>query len=193
VPEKPEFEAYVAARSAWLHHFAYLLVADRARAEDLVQAALVKAWFAWRRIEGDPDPYVRRIIVNTFASWRRRRWFGEVSTAELPDRGRADESGAYAERDAVWRALRRLPARQRAVLVLRYFADLSQEETAQTLGVSVGTVKSMTGRAFVALRRDYDLRADDAVRGTGAATGTGAAGRTSAANSTSAGGSVPTE
>jgi RNA polymerase sigma-70 factor (sigma-E family) len=167
VPEKPEFVAYVEARSAWLHHFAYLLVADRARAEDLVQTALVKAWFAWRRVEGDPDPYVRRIIVNTFASWRRRRWFGEVTTDELPDRGQSDGTGAHAERDVVWRALRRLPPRQRAVLVLRYFADLSQEETAQTLGVSVGTVKSMTGRAFVALRRDHGLRAGAAAGAAG--------------------------
>src|SRR4051794_8423183 len=82
------FDAFVVARSRQLLRMAYLLTHDHALAEDLVQTALAKAWFAWDRIEGDdPDPYVRKVMVNTYASWWRRRWNGEQSTDEVPDVG----------------------------------------------------------------------------------------------------------
>ncbi|MDF1603999.1 sigma factor [Nocardioides sp. YIM 152315] len=80
-----DFDEFVAARSLRLLRTAYLLTRDHALAEDLLQTALSKAWFSWPRIQGDPEPYVRRILVNTFASWWRRRWNGEHAYADLPE------------------------------------------------------------------------------------------------------------
>jgi len=130
------FDEFVAARSSGLLRTAYLLTHDHALAEDLLQTALTRAWFAWGRIAGHPEPYVRKILVNTYASWWRRRWNGEVATGELPepagqDRG-ADAAGVEAGQD-LWTALGRLPRRQRAVVVLRYFEDLTEAETARPL------------------------------------------------------------
>src|SRR6476469_1655561 len=86
------FDEFVAARSRALLRTAYLLTHDHALAEDLLQTSLAKAWFAWRRIEGNPEPYVRKILVNTYATWWRRRWNGEHPTDELPERA-ADQAG----------------------------------------------------------------------------------------------------
>jgi RNA polymerase sigma-70 factor (sigma-E family) len=123
------FDAFVLARSRKLVRSAYLLTQDHALAEDLVQTAPAKAWFAWSRIEGgDPEPYVRKIIVNTYASWWRRRWNGEQPSAELPE---TEIPLADDERTDVWQALQRLPRRQRAVVVLRYYEDLTEVETAK--------------------------------------------------------------
>lgn len=152
-----EFDDFVAARSSALLRTAYLLTHDHALAEDLLQTALTKAWFAWRRIGGEPEPYVRRILVNTFATWWRRRWNGEHATEDLPDRGVADRTGASDTSTDLWDALGRLPRRQRAVVVLRYFEDLTETETAQALGCSVGTVKSQCSRALSKLRIDPAL------------------------------------
>ncbi|MFG1815856.1 SigE family RNA polymerase sigma factor [Kribbella sp. NPDC049174] len=149
------FDAFVRARSRALVRTAYLLTRDHALAEDLVQTALAKAWFAWTRIEGgDPEPYVRRIMVNTYASWWRRRWNGEVPSDELPETAAPTTSE---ERTDFWQALGRLPRRQRAVIVLRYYEDLTEAETARLLGCSVGTVKSQTNKAFAKLRLDPAL------------------------------------
>jgi RNA polymerase sigma-70 factor (sigma-E family) len=149
------FDAFVQARSRPLLRTAYLLTRDHALAEDLVQTALAKAWFAWSRIEGgDPEPYVRRIMVNTYASWWRRRWNGEVPSDELPE---TPAPTATEERTDLWQALGRLPRRQRAVVVLRYYEDLTEAETARLLGCSVGTVKSQTNKAFAKLRLDPAL------------------------------------
>ena len=156
---RPEFDAFVATRWSRLLRVAYLLTADWAAAEDLLQNALVKAWFAWRRISGDPEPYVRRIVVTTFLSGRRRRWRAEVPVETLPDVADGDASAGHADRDLLWRALGRLPAKQRAVLVLRYFEDLSEEQIAATLGVRAGTVKSQASKALARLRLDESLRA----------------------------------
>jgi RNA polymerase sigma-70 factor (sigma-E family) len=166
VPSKrPEFDAFVAVRWSRLLRVAYLLTADWASAEDLLQNALVKAWFAWRRISGDPEPYVRRIVVTTFVSGRRRRWRAEVPVETLPDVAvSADASAGHADRDLLWRALGRLPAKQRAVLVLRYFEDLSEEQIAATLGVRAGTVKSQAAKALARLRLDESLRLDNTGR-----------------------------
>lgn len=164
--KRPEYDAYVAARWSWLLRVAYLLTADWAAAEDVVQNALVKAWFAWRRIDGDPDSYVRRIVVTTFVSQRRRRWRAEVPVDVVPDRpGPGDSASGVAERDALWRALGRLPAQQRAVIVLRYFEDLSEDQIAATLGVRAGTVKSQASKALRRLRLDASLSTDELLTG----------------------------
>lgn len=148
--DRAGFDDFVVARSGALLRTAYLLTRDRHLAEDLVQTALAKAWFARRRIRGDPEPYVRRIMVNEFATGRRRRWSGEHPTAELPDRHRPPDE----PHTDLWHALANLPRRQRAVIVLRFFDDLTEAETASVLGVSVGTVKSQTSKALAKLRVD---------------------------------------
>jgi RNA polymerase sigma-70 factor (sigma-E family) len=161
------FPEFVAARSPRLLRTAYLLCRDWALAEDLLQTALARVWEAWRRVEGDPEPYVRRIIVNTYASWWRRRSNGELPTERLPEprTGGEPPQARVDERDQVWQALGRLPRRQRAVLVLRYFEDLSEAETADALGISVGTVKSQSSRALAKLRRDGGWRTEEGGHG----------------------------
>ncbi len=147
---RADFAAYVAARRPALLRTAYLLVGgNTADAEDLVQTALVKAVPAWRRIRGHPDAYVRRILVNEATSrWRRRRW-REVSTAVPPDRAAPAEHEADPD---LRRALAALAPRQRAVVVLRYYEDLSEQQIADLLGISVGTVKSQARDALARLR-----------------------------------------
>jgi RNA polymerase sigma-70 factor (sigma-E family) len=151
--DRAEFDGFVAARSSALLRTAYLLTRDFATAEDLLQTALAKSWFAWRRIDGPPEAYVRKVLVTTYATWWRRRWRGEEPTAELPEVPGADGTGPVDERDLLWRAVGQLPRQQRAIVVLRYYEDLSETEIAATLGISVGTVKSGASRALTALRR----------------------------------------
>jgi RNA polymerase sigma-70 factor (sigma-E family) len=148
------FDEFVVARSRALLRTAYLLTHDHALAEDLLQTALAKAWFAWRRIDGNPDAYVRRILVNTYASWWQRKWNGEHPTDELPERASGE---AATEPTDLWQAMERLPRRQRAVVVLRYFEDLTEAQTAELLGCSVGTVKSQCSKALAKLRIDPAL------------------------------------
>ncbi len=133
-----------------------LLTPERADAEDLLQAALAKTYLAWDRINdrGALDGYVRRVMVNINISWWRRRRLDEYPTDELPDLPVADHSGRSELRDSVDRLLDRLPARQRAAVVLRYYDDLTEPEIAETLGVSVGTVKSTVSRAMARLREE---------------------------------------
>jgi RNA polymerase sigma-70 factor (sigma-E family) len=152
--DEQDFRDFVAVRSPALQRTAYLLVGDWALAEDLVQTALIKTYLAWRSLDGVAaiEPYARTVLVHTASRWWRRRWRGERPTAVLPDRAVADGADAAAERDWVWRLILSLPARQRAVLVLRFYEDLPEAETARLLGVSVGTVKSHTARALTALR-----------------------------------------
>jgi RNA polymerase sigma-70 factor (sigma-E family) len=157
-----EFRDFVVGRTPSLLGTAYLLTGDRAAAEDLLQASLTKAWAAWRRVSAadSPEAYVRRVMANTYASWWRRRWHGERPTEVLPERvDGGDPTAAVDDRDALWRALGGLPRKQRAVLVLRYFEELSEAETAKVLGVSVGTVKSQASRALAKLRDDAALGA----------------------------------
>jgi RNA polymerase sigma-70 factor (sigma-E family) len=143
------FRDYVTSRSPALLRTAYLLVGDRSLAEDLVQTALAKAYRHWDRVAaaGSPDAYVRQIMVNERRTWWRRNPGREV-VAPVPERAGPDESSAVAERDAVWRAVLALPPRTRAVLVLRFWEDLSEAETATMLGCSVGTVKSQAWRGL---------------------------------------------
>ena len=158
------FDEFVAARSSGLLRTAYLLTRDHALAEDLVQTALTKAWFAWRRIDGNPEPYVRRILVNTYASWWRRKWRGEQATEELPEPDSTSADDTAASSTDLWSAMERLPRRMRAVIVLRYFEDLTEAETARLLGCSVGTVKSQTSKALAKLRIDPALASEEEER-----------------------------
>jgi RNA polymerase sigma-70 factor (sigma-E family) len=155
------FDEYVVARGDALHRTAFLLTHDHGLAEDLVQTALARSWRAWARIQGDPDAYVRRVMVNTFASWWRRRWNGERATGEVPDVVHGDHGDDVARRDGLLRALAGLPRRQRAVIVLRFFEDLTEAQTAAALGVTVGTVKSQTAKALASLRVSPQLSAGD--------------------------------
>lgn len=153
-----QFAQFVRGRGQALQRTAYLLTGDWALAEDLVQTALAKSWPAWSRIRHeDPEGYVRKVLVNTHASWWRRKWRGEVPTGELPDR--AHELPSRDEGPALRAALLRLPPRQRAVVVLRFFEDLSEADTARLLGISTGTVKSTSSKALAVLRTDRALGA----------------------------------
>jgi RNA polymerase sigma-70 factor (sigma-E family) len=140
---------------------------------------LIKAWSAWDRLDGgDPDGYVRKVVINTQLSWRRRRWSGETPTRDLPEQAAngyaQDPMSAVDEYDRLWRVLGRLPPRQRAVVVLRYFEDLSQDQIAAVLEISVGGVKSQLSRALAALRLATELRAVTELRPTTSTTSPGA-------------------
>lgn len=145
------FEEFVAARRQALLRTAYLLTGSHDDAEDLVQVALVKAVPHWGKIADHPEPYVRTILARESVSrWRRRRW-RELTTDQLPDRqGPADD---HVGRLDLREALARLAPRQRAVIVLRYFDDLTERQTAEALGIGVGTVKSQTRDALARLRQ----------------------------------------
>jgi RNA polymerase sigma-70 factor (sigma-E family) len=160
--EEPEgFRAFVTARSPALLRSAWFLTGDEAAAEDLVQTALMKTWTKWPRIvrQDAPEAYVRRVMVSTYLTGRRRRWHRERPTAIVPDI--AEPTDAYAAvdlRTSMFSALSALPARRRAVVILRYFDDLTEAQTADIMGCSVGTVKSQTAKAFAALRGFPQLR-----------------------------------
>ena len=128
---------------------------DWASAEDLLQTALTRTYLAWRRLGHIEavEPYARRVLVNSATSWWRRRWHGERPTEVLPEGVTGDGLDGWIERDLLWRQVLTLPARQRAVLVLRFYEDLSEVDTASLLGVTVGTVKSQCSRALATLRK----------------------------------------
>ncbi len=151
-----QFTAWSRTRVARLHRVAFLLTGDWALAEDLVQEALERTAQNWTKIERleHPDAYVRKVLVNQASSRWRRRWSSEVTTDRLPDTPISDGSSDRAERAELVSALRSLPPRQRAAVVLRYFEQLSEAETAAALDCSIGTVKSTTHRALTALRKE---------------------------------------
>jgi RNA polymerase sigma-70 factor (sigma-E family) len=157
-----QFRDFVSARSAALLRIAYLVSGDADLAEDLLQTTLARTYLAWRRLDGldSLEAYSRRVLLNTATSWWRRRWRGERPTLDVPERPVSDQTEHVAERDAVWRLLRTLPARQRAVLVLRYYEDLSEAQIAAQLGLSPGTVKSHASRALAALRTQLAAEPD---------------------------------
>jgi RNA polymerase sigma-70 factor (sigma-E family) len=157
----PGFTEFVLARGSELHRTALLLTHSTASAEDLVQMALVKAWRSWDRIHSGPEAYVRRIIVNEFASGWRRRWRGEQPVEQLPQSGDPGFEDAVTTREMLITALASLPPRQRAIIVLRFFHDYTEARTAEELGIKVGTVKSQTARALAALRISDQLDWDD--------------------------------
>ncbi|MEO5710723.1 MAG: SigE family RNA polymerase sigma factor [Nocardioidaceae bacterium] len=152
------FSELVAVRSRALYGAAYVLVGDHQLAQDLLQEALVKAYVAWPRLrdQSKAEAYVRRTIVTTAISWRRRRSFHERPVDRVPDISTADDTERLATADALWEHLRNLPTRQRAALFLRYHEDLSEAETAELMGCSVGAVKRQVFVALSKLRIEID-------------------------------------
>lgn len=149
-----DFGEYVAARQRSLVRMAYLLTGQRESAEDLVQAALARTYLAWGRIrdKAAADGYVRKIMVREHIGWWRRAWRHRERTVEnVPDKG-ATPAHDPCERDELWQLVKTLPPRQKAVVVLRFYEDLSEAQTAELLDCSIGTVKSQTSRALAKLR-----------------------------------------
>ena len=143
-----DFEEFVVARRPALLRTAYLLTGDPDDAEDLVQSTLIKVVPKWSRIKDHPEPYVRQVLARESVNrWRGRRW-REVTTDVLPETMHHDST----DRIALLEDLRTLSPRQRAVLVLRYFDDLTEADTATALGISVGTVKTYVRDALARLR-----------------------------------------
>jgi RNA polymerase sigma-70 factor (sigma-E family) len=150
-----EFAEFAAARASALHRAAYLMVGDVQLAQDLVQEALTKTYVAWPRLRdtGKAEAYCRKAITTTAISWfRRKGWNNERPTEVLPDAPTATAVDSVAERDRVWMALRSLPPRQRATIVLRFYEDLSEAQTAEILDCRPGTVKSQVSAALAKLR-----------------------------------------
>lgn len=156
-----DFEKYVEARTAALLRLAYLLCGNGHTAEDIVQDALLRAHRRWDRVTlaDSPDAYVRRIILNEHRSWRRRRASTEltIEPASMPPAAVDDSQDALAAKDLTWRLLQELSEQQRAVLVLRYYEDLTDADIAELLGCAPGTVRSLAARAFARLRCHPDL------------------------------------
>lgn len=165
-----DFDDYVRLRGAALVRLAHLLTGDRHRGEDLVQDVLAKAFVRWDRIAGttSPESYLRKMLVNASVTrWRRasNREVVSADTADLADAraaraGGGDPGAEAAERDAVWRLVRTLPAKQRAAVVLRYYEDLDDASIAALLNCSTGTVRSQVKRALDTLRGRMDTAVD---------------------------------
>jgi len=159
-PDRQGFQEFVAARRPALLRTAYLLTGSHADAEDLVQTALIKCVPVWKRIADRPEPYVRRVLARESVSrWRQRRW-RETSVGAVPEGSTQEQD--VAGRLALREALGALPPRQRAVVVLRYYEDLTERETASVLGIAVGTVKSQAREGLERLRQRLPgLESDD--------------------------------
>ncbi|WP_238018416.1 SigE family RNA polymerase sigma factor [Dactylosporangium sp. AC04546] len=157
-----DFDEFAAAAARPLLRLGWLLSGSAEQAQDLAQTALVRTYTAWHRVrEEDALAYARRVLVNLHTDWLRRRPWREVALAEPPELAAADPGHtAVEERAALIAALQTLSRKERAAVVLRYYADLSERETAQTLGVSVGTVKSVCSRALAKLRASPLLQVD---------------------------------
>jgi RNA polymerase sigma-70 factor (sigma-E family) len=154
------FGELVASSSPMLLRAAWLLTGDESLARDLVQAAWERAWARWDIVAtaNEPAAYVRTVMTSIFLTWRRRRWWGEIPTSSPWDATTAvDETDNAVVRTSVLAALGGLSARQRAVVVLRYFLDLTETQTAAELGCSVGSVKSHSSRALQQLRSAPEL------------------------------------
>lgn len=158
----PDFERFALDRSTILLRTAVLLVGDRGHAEDLVQTALLRLARRWPSVGEYPEAYARKVLVNlTRDHWRRARRFIERELDDsIPHATTRDPANTVLDRDALRRALALLPRRQREVMVLRYFVDLSVADTAATLGVTEGTVKQQASRAVARLRRELGAKED---------------------------------
>ena len=155
----PSFDAFVAARGSALLRHAYVLTGDRYLAEDLVQETLAHLYRRWDRVAAttSPEAYVKASVTRQFLSWRRRKWFGERPTEQVPEADAAtDSTGSVDDDDVLWRLLARLPRRQRAILALRFYDDQSDEQIAAILGVSASTVRSNASRGLATLRSQLD-------------------------------------
>jgi RNA polymerase sigma-70 factor (sigma-E family) len=155
-----EFRDYVFARQDRLLRTAWLLTGNWASAEDLVQTSLVKVWRRWASLGiDDPDAYVNRVMINTYATWWRRKWRGELPSARLPDMpDSSDAEAAVDDRDRLRRLLAGLPRGERIALVLRYYEGLSEADTATVMGCSIGSVKSQASRGAARLRSQQSAR-----------------------------------
>ena len=149
-----DYVDYVSARIPALRRLAYLLTSDAHRADDLVQQTITTLYVKWRRARAadNLDAYVRMMLVRTFLDERRLAWARVRLFREMPEPPPFTDDGSE-DRQVVRAALRRVPRRQQAVLVLRFYYDLSVEEVAATLGCTAGTVKSQTSRGLATLRR----------------------------------------
>jgi RNA polymerase sigma-70 factor (sigma-E family) len=148
-----DFDAFVRARWTATARLAYALTLDHQQAEDLAQEAFTKLWFRWRKVRSEsPEGYLRRIVTTTFLSGRRRRWIGERPSATVPDTAVAGGTGQVDDRLALYGAMARLSPRQRAAVYLRYAEDLHEQQVAEILGCTVGTVKQHARRGLEALR-----------------------------------------
>jgi RNA polymerase sigma-70 factor (sigma-E family) len=150
-----DFAEFVGARWPSLYRLAYLLAASPTGAEDLLQTTLEKAYMNWARIGRMEyaEAYVRRMLANTMASSRRRAWTGEQPYGEVPETAGDSAEMPVLDRSMLWPLVCALPARQRAVIVLRYYEDLTEAQIADVLGCATGTVKSQSSAAIGALRR----------------------------------------
>jgi RNA polymerase sigma-70 factor (sigma-E family) len=149
------FVEFVSARYPALVRLAFLLVGDRGHAEDLVQSSLYRTFLAWEKLRAieAAEAYTRTTMIRLAGHWSRRRWRGEIPDAGPESRqGRFDPDGSVDAALDMQVALSQLPYAQRAVLVLRFFDDLSEAQVASVLGCSVGTVKSRTSRGLARLR-----------------------------------------
>ncbi|MEU4396075.1 SigE family RNA polymerase sigma factor [Kribbella sp. NPDC023855] len=148
-----DFDDFVRGASTRLLRTAVLLTGDRQAAEDLVQEVFERVYVRWRWIRGGPEPYARKTLTNLVANrWRRRSRKPEVALTGHHEEAQPDGTEGLATRDQLLTALQELPPRQRAVIVLRYYEDLTEAQTAEALGCSLGTVKSQTSRALGKLR-----------------------------------------
>ena len=158
------FDEFVLARSTALHRAAYLMVGEQSLAQDLVQEALVKTYAAWPRLRdrSRAEAYCRKAITTTAISWfRRRRWTHERTVEAMPEPpGGPDLAGGVTQSQWLWTALQELPVRQRVSIVLRYYEDLTEAQTAEAMGCAVGTVKSQVSAGIKRLRDE--LGDDDA-------------------------------
>jgi len=161
--DEAAFRQFVTERWPALVRSAYLITVDRPIAEDCVQEALVRVHRRWRRIGDNPEPYVRKAVVNAALSWRRKRQIRELPLESAPPPTVRFESESLAEADdRLIAALRSLPPLMRATVALRYLEDRSEAETAQLLGCSVGTVKSSASRGVAKLRTSLGITTEGA-------------------------------
>lgn len=152
------FTEFVAARSPALFRTAYLIVGDHGLAQDLVQEALTKTYVAWPRLRevGKAEAYTRKAITTTYISWwRRKAWRAERPRDDVPESGpttQREHGSDVVDRTWVWQELQALPPRQRTAIVLRYYEDLTEAQTAEAMGCAVGTVKSQVAQGIKRLR-----------------------------------------
>ncbi len=154
-PDNGEFAEFVSARSAALHRAAYLMVGEVSLAQDLVQEALTKTYVAWPRLRdpGNAEAYTRKAITTTAISWfRRKSWSHERAHGEVPERATDGHDTGVTQSAWLWEALQELPVRQRAAIVLRYYEDLTEAQTAEAMGCALGTVKSQVSAGITKLR-----------------------------------------
>jgi RNA polymerase sigma-70 factor (sigma-E family) len=160
------FEEFAAERLPGVLRFAAILTGDRALAEDLAQEVLIRAHSRWSKIGSldRPEYYVRKMILNEFLDWRRREWrlIPSGAGSDVDHRSSPDHAVGYAERDALIAKLSKLPARQRAVLALRYYEGLCDIEIADLIGCKPGTVRGYAARALAALRVEMNVQPDQA-------------------------------